>query len=238
MGEKSKLRIKAQRLGTIAEVTSLLTDLESAYNSIQAFDYIVNAIASDRSKNLQQFINAFIKTYVKEHANNKDMSDKSSIDRNLLKGFKYTFDKKKRELPNLLELQNIIQIDKIVLPNDKLYLSKIIIESPGFWEVIGSFNALEQIREYLKDRYAQKKANKYSSKQEAEIVSFEIEDRTNKQINERIGALKKIGYTDEKIKPLVASMLIKPLEKLGKYQDTKQIEEPVESITPFVQLRD
>lgn len=232
MTEKSILRIKAKRLGTISEVTSLLTDLEIAYNSIQAFNYIIKAVASSRNKNIQQFINNFIRKYVEQQANNDSHS--SLVDKTLLKEFKHTFDQKKKELPNLLELKNAIEIDKIILPNDRLYISKVIIEPLGFWEVIGSFNALEQIRGYLKDRYERKRQNKYQNREDVKAASFEIEDRTDKQINDHIHTLKIIGYTDEKIKPLVASMLIKPLEKLGMYQDTKQIEGPIENIMPFV----
>lgn len=232
MAEKSILRIKAKRLGTISEVTSLLTDLEIAYNSIQAFHYIIKSVASNRNKNVQQLINNFIRMYVAQQANNKNNSP--AVDKTLLKEFKQMFDQKKKELPNLLELKNTIEMDKIVLPNDQLYISKVIIEPLGFWEVIGNFNALEQIRGYLKDRHERKIQNKYQNTEDVKATSFEIEDRTNKQINEHILTLKRIGYTDEKIKPLVASMLVKPLEKLGMYQDTKQIEGPIENIIPLV----
>ncbi|MEO6904198.1 MAG: hypothetical protein ABI315_13750 [Bacteroidia bacterium] len=233
MTDKSILRIKAKRLGTISEVTSLLIDLEIAYNSIQAFHYIIKEVASNRNKNVQQFINNFIRMYVAQQAINKSNTLSPSVDKILLKEFKQTFDQKKKELPNLLELKNSIEIDKIIPPDDRLYISKVIIEPLGFWEVIGSFNALEQIRGYLKDRHERKKHNKYQNTEEVKAAHFEIEDRTNKQIIGHIHTLKSIGYSDEKIKPLVTSMLIKPLEKLGMYQDTKQIEGPIENIIPF-----
>ena len=35
--ETTSLRIKAEKLGTVSEVTTLLNDLEFAYNSIYAF---------------------------------------------------------------------------------------------------------------------------------------------------------------------------------------------------------
>lgn len=44
--ETSTLRIKAERLGTVTAVKELLTDLEAAYNSIYAFDFLVDSIHS------------------------------------------------------------------------------------------------------------------------------------------------------------------------------------------------
>lgn len=45
--ETSSLKIKAERLGTVSEVTALLQDLELAYNSIYVFDFLVDSLANE-----------------------------------------------------------------------------------------------------------------------------------------------------------------------------------------------
>src|ERR1700745_175140 len=36
-----------------------------------------------------------------------------------------------------------------ILPENRLTITKIVIQSPGFWEVQGTFNPLQQLKEYL-----------------------------------------------------------------------------------------
>ena len=140
----------------------------------------------------------------------------------------YAFSRPKETLPNLLELQSKIDIDKIILPSDRLFISKVNIQSPGFWEVLGSLNPLQQIREYIKDRHERKKDDKYRSRQEEEIGELEIEERKNRIINQRIETLRGLGYSNTDIRQLVMAMVIEPLNKLGRHQDNGQIEGPDE----------
>jgi len=69
----------------------------------------------------------------------------------------YGFRRTKNLLSNLIDLQNKVNFENIVLPSERLFFSKVNIQSPGFWEVMGSLNPLQQIREYLKDRHERKK---------------------------------------------------------------------------------
>src|SRR5262249_41492767 len=45
----------------------------------------------------------------------------------------------------------------VVLPENRLRLHAVSIQSPGFWEFLGTLNPLETIRKYLGDRYERKK---------------------------------------------------------------------------------
>lgn len=226
--EKTSLRIKAERLGTVSDVTNLLTDLEAAYNSIYAFDFLVDTLSYDRERNLKQVDERFhrLRRYWKEFSNRKDFP----FDPFMYEMFfeEYAFNRPKDTLPNLLELQSKIDIDKIVLPSDRLFISKVNIQSPGFWEVLGSLNPLQQIREYIKDRHERKKDDQYRSRQEEEIGELEIEERRNRIINQRIETLRGLGYNDAEIRQLVMAMVIEPLNRLGRHQDNGQIEGPDE----------
>lgn len=51
----------------------------------------------------------------------------------------------------LLALEDPVRHPESLLPEHRLVIQRVRIESPGFWEVLASFNPLQQIREYLND---------------------------------------------------------------------------------------
>jgi hypothetical protein len=223
--ETTTLRIKAEKLGTVTEVKTLLADLENAYNSIYAFDFLVDSIIYDRERNFRQLDERFhrMRRYWKEFSNRKEFP----YDPFFFELFwEDNLNRQQNILPNLLELQSKIDIEKIILPSDRLVISKVNIQSPGFWEFLGGLNPLQQIREYIKDRYERKKDKDYRSRQEEELGELSIEEKRNNIINQRIDMLKKVGYSDIEIRQLVTAMVITPLKQLDKHQDNGQIEGP------------
>jgi len=211
--ETTTLRIKAERLGTVSEVKNLLADLENAYNSIYAFDFLVDSVIYDRERNFRQLDERFhrMRRYWKEFSNRKDFPHDPFFYELF---WEDNLNRQQYILPSLLELQSKIDIEKIILPNDRLVISKVNIQSPGFWEFLGGLNPLQQIREYIKDR------------QEEELGDLSIEEKRNNIINQRIDMLKKLGYSDIEIRQLVTAMVITPLKELDKHQDNGQIEGP------------
>ena len=226
--EITSLRIKAERLGTVSEVICLLKGFETAYNSIYAFDFLVDTLFYDRERKLKQVDERFhiLRKYWEDFSKQKDFPFNPFMYEMFFE--EYAFSRSKDTLPNLLELQSKIDIEKIVLPSDRLIISKVNIQSPGFWEVLGSLNPLQQIREYIKDRHERKKDDQYRSRQEEEIGNLEIEERRNRIINQRIEILRELGYSDAEIRQLVMAMVIEPLNRLGQHQDNGQIEGPDE----------
>ena len=65
--DKFTLKLNASRLGTIQEITSMLSDLDSAYNNLYMFNIIVESI-SER-KRLFTSINDSVYPYYKEWYN-------------------------------------------------------------------------------------------------------------------------------------------------------------------------
>ncbi|MDE5487303.1 hypothetical protein [Elizabethkingia meningoseptica] len=206
--EINTLRIKAERLGTVNDVISLLSDIEFAYNSIYTFNFLVDSLAYNQERN-----NRYAKELLDYYKH--DFPRYIFINENILN----------KPLPNLIELQKNIDFEKIILPDDKLVISKVNIQSPGFWEFVGSLNPLQQMREYLNDRHERQKDRKYRNRQEEELGNLEIQDKKNKLISQRIDILKNAGYSDIEIRQMVNSMINLPLNKLGEYQDKGQIEE-------------
>ena len=223
--ETTTLRIKAERLGTVSEVKNLLADLENAYNSIYAFDFLVDSVIYDRERNFRQLDERFhrMRRYWKEFSNRKDFPHDPFFYELF---WEDNLNRQQYILPSLLELQSKIDIEKIILPNDRLVISKVNIQSPGFWEFLGGLNPLQQIREYIKDRHERKKDKDYRSRQEEELGDLSIEEKRNNIINQRIDMLKKLGYSDIEIRQLVTAMVITPLKELDKHQDNGQIEGP------------
>src|SRR5690606_11924323 len=105
---------------------------------------------------------------------------------------------------SLLELQTKLDFEKIILPSDALVINRVNIQSPGFWEFLGSLNPLQQIREFLKDRHERKKDKKYRSRQEEELGDLSIMEKKNNIVNQRIEILKGLGYPEAEIRQLVS----------------------------------
>lgn len=221
--ENSTIRIKAERLGTVKEVRRLLKDFDNAYNSIYAFNFLVDSLLNDSERNGKLLDDKFhdLRKYWKEFYRQKDFPYEPFF-------FDIFWDKHLRrfngERVNLLELQSKLEIKKIVLPSDSLIINKVNIQSPGFWEFLGSLNPLQQIREYLNDRHERCKDKKYRSRQEEDLGDLSIMEKQNNIINQRIEILKGLGYSETEIRQLVSSMIIEPLNKLGQQQDKGLIE--------------
>lgn len=118
-----------------------------------------------------------------------------------------------------------------VLPEHHLMLNRVKIESPGFWEFLGSLNPLQQIREYLNDRHRRKQNKDFRNDAEKERLALEnellrrqITDSDNSILRERISILKELGFSDQEIRQMIWSNIGKPLAQLGRHQDTGLIE--------------
>ena len=223
--EKTSLRIKAERLGNVSAVVELLTDLEKAYNSIYAFEFLVDTLSSDRDRKYRQDEERFhrLRKLSREFDRKEFSFDLFSYE---LFFEEHMLNRPQGSLPNLLDLQSKIEIEKIVLPSDRLCISKVNIQSPGFWEVFGSLNPLQQIREGLNDHHERKKDNNYRNRQAEELGDLAIIEKKESILNLRIDTLKKLGYSDTEIRQLITTMVIEPLDKLNKHQDSGQIEGP------------
>lgn len=223
MAETAILRVKAEKLGKVNEVKQLLTDFDFAYNSIYSFDFLVDTLSNDRQRRLQKFDERshYLRKYWKEYSIRKE----SPFDPFLYELFRDSNLFSRDEISvNLLELQSKLDIEKIVLPSDRLTILKVNIQSPGFWEFLGSLNPLQQIREYIKDRHERQKDTKYRNRQEEELSELSIIEKKNIIVSQKIEILRNLGYSETEIRQLVVSMVIEPLNKLGSHQDNGLID--------------
>lgn len=224
--ELSVLSIKAERLGSVKEVKQLLTDFENVYNHLYTFEIIIDSLYNTQERQIQiseNRIHRWRKMW-KDYSNRKE----SPFDHFFFEMIYKDYFDRMQYIPktNLIELQSKIDFDKIILPGDRLQLSRINIQSPGFWEFLGALNPLQQIREYLKDRHERKKDKAYRNRQEEEKGELEILTQRDGIINRRIGMLRELGYTETEIRQFVFLMVTQPLNILGRQQDNGFIEGP------------
>lgn len=115
-------------------------------------------------------------------------------------------------------------------PNARLTLERVRIESPGFWEILGSLNPLQQIREYLNDRHRRRQDREFREASEKErleldneLIRRQIEEKKIANLRERISILREAGYGDHYIQRIIWQAVGGPLSRLGRHQDTRLI---------------
>jgi hypothetical protein len=133
-------------------------------------------------------------------------------------------------LPSL-PLHPRVPASESLLPDRRLVLTRVQIESPGFWEVLGSLNPLQQIREYLNDRHKRRQDREFREAAETEklrlendLIQRQVWEKENAVLRERILVLKEMGYSEQEIRQLIWTQVGKPLAILGRHQDSKLIE--------------
>ncbi len=120
------------------------------------------------------------------------------------------------------------QIDgQAVPPNDWLEITAISVASPGFFEMLGAWNPLQQIREYLKDRHERTKDHYWRTATERERAELEndflrtqIQSATMAELRETAELLREFGAGPEEVQQFLWSRLGRPLAALGRHQDT------------------
>ncbi len=122
--------------------------------------------------------------------------------------------------------------ENLILPQNRLLINSIRIESPGFWEFLGALNPLLQIREYLNDRHRRRQDREYREVSERErlvleneLIQRQILEKDNSIIRDRINIMRDLGYSNEDIQRIIWANIGMPLVELGKHQDTALIGE-------------
>jgi hypothetical protein len=225
------LKLKAERLGSVTEVKEFLTDLENAYNGIYYFAYLTDLLQRRYESNLKWADEERILEKYYKDPYFTDMFIRSRLKCN-------------EPLLSIVELQSQLSTIDIIPPTERLIISRVNIQSPGFWEFLGGLNPLQQIREYLKDSHERKKDTEYRKEQERKMRDLEIKEKEaqierdriktaleiremqNNIMKQEIDLLKSIGYSDAEVQPILIEKVYKPLKQLESHQDTKLIEYP------------
>jgi hypothetical protein len=132
-------------------------------------------------------------------------------------GYRWSRTKKVRSI------RSITHADTVVLPEDRLTLLSVRVESPGFWDFVGKLNPLEVLRQYLSDRHERIKDKSYRNDLERERLRLENERLKTKVVEDRANLLRDFGVPEDKIRQALVRHLVEPLAQLDKAQDKQLI---------------
>jgi hypothetical protein len=104
---------------------------------------------------------------------------------------------------------------------DRLILKSVELHSPGSWEFLGKLNPLETIRQYLQDRHERRKDRQYKEPAEKRSMALDNLLRENQVLSGQIDNARKLGATDEDLKPMLERFIRKPLLELDKVENAR-----------------
>lgn len=114
-----------------------------------------------------------------------------------------------------------------IYPPDQLEITRITIQSPGWIELCASFNPLQQLREYLKDRHERKKDKEWRWETEKQRALAELDVLRLQAERERTGAisdfyelLKRMDISPEQRQKILWERVGTPLARLARHQDS------------------
>jgi hypothetical protein len=105
--------------------------------------------------------------------------------------------------------------------HDRLILKSVELHSPGNWEFLGKLNPLETIRQYLQDRHERRKDRQYKEPAEKRAMELDNMLRENQVLRGQIDNARKLGATDDDLKPMLERFIRKPLLELDKVEDVR-----------------
>jgi hypothetical protein len=117
------------------------------------------------------------------------------------------------------------EIASFVPARERLILQSVSLTSPGFWEFVGTINPLEVIRKSLNDRHERRKDHEYREHSERKRLELENALLENEVLSGRVKIAKELGATDRDLAPLLNELVYRPLRALGRNQDNAVIEE-------------
>lgn len=83
-------------------------------------------------------------------------------------------------------------VSDFVTENEYLTIVKINFNSPGFWEVLGSYNPLRQIREYINERHNRQRDKNYAWNLEKRQKEVDIEKLILENDMKRLSIIKEM----------------------------------------------
>lgn len=103
-----------------------------------------------------------------------------------------------------------------------LIVNRVVLESPGFWEFLGTLNPLEVLRCYLNDRHERRKDRDYRSEAERDRLAIE-NALASLEVVRQIGSLEReFGrelYSSEAWRHGWIAEVRQPLERLAEFSD-------------------
>jgi hypothetical protein len=152
--EQGRLRVYSEGAIRLSEARRCLGAIEHAYNSVLVFE-----TAIDKLERAERTIRRYYKGF--------PISELPYLPLAWLWHFGFL-------LPGRAQQAGVFtreEIATVVPVHSRLLLAAARLESPGFWEFLGSLNPLEVLRQYLSDRHERRKDREYREAAEARRLS-------------------------------------------------------------------
>ena len=117
----------------------------------------------------------------------------------------------------------ISKIHDAISPSDKLIVDKVSIQSPGVWEVLGSWNPLAQLRDYLSERHERKKDNLWRNDLDRQEKWLKNMLLATQLMDQQVDLYKKANVGEEDIRKMILGYGYRSLQSLNSYQDKDMI---------------
>ena len=112
---------------------------------------------------------------------------------------------------------------RLVPDDQKLILQRVVLQSPGFWDFVGSLSPLQVLVTYLNDRHERLKDNNFRNTAEARKLELENCLLENKVIQGRIEIVNKLKESKGEMNRLKSQLLDESLQSLGQLQERSLI---------------
>lgn len=192
--KKYIIRIYGNILGSTTEIINFLHAIEINYIYILAYQKMIEDLVYDDIKS-NMFVGQDKADLIRRYC---------GINPEILKCISPSISSKLMEYQKLYNVYDIISVD------DYPIFTKINYNSPGFWEVIASWNPFEQIRGYIKERHSRINDKKNNWELDRKMKEAEIEskllsnDILKLDISQKmIAQLKELGLSDIEIRHTV-----------------------------------
>ena len=113
-----------------------------------------------------------------------------------------------------------------------LELNGVVLQSPGWWEFLGSLNPLKAIMDYMNMRHEQAKDNTYRNRLDQERKVIENDILRVELFQKAVEALRTASVPPEDIAAIARDYYVVPLLRLESLQD-RQLIERIELVVPM-----
>ena len=237
MREKKVINFKTKGKWTLNDMADLLTSVNQIYNAVYAIN--VKQLEIDRAiKSLAENLDDYYR-YWRKYVDHPLFEELWYIWREILKEY---ISRKRPYSPFLLpwfylfippDISKIIEIDAIqicrnidiyIYPEQRLFIRKIMMESPGVITFEGSGEIIKQIRELIKDLWYRNRLEKQEKEIELKIKKMDYAERLEK-------ILRKQNYR-QFIKPEneLIEIIINGVNKLEQLEKDEKLENVPENI--------
>ena len=241
MSEKEIINFKIKGKWTLNDMTDLLTSINQIYNAVYAINIKqleINMIIKSLAENFDDYCSYWIKHLDRSSLFKEFWRIWTEISREYIT--------QKRSYPSFLlpwfyplittDISKIIEIDAIqiyknidtyIYPEQRLFIRKIVMESPGVITFEGSGEIIKQIRELIKDLWYRNRLEKQEKEIELKIKKMDFA-KSLEEILRKQNYRQFIKPENELIEIIING--VNKLEQLEKDEKLENVPENLEKI--------